>query len=441
MIAVLTPDQVKAVDAASPDPVAVLIGRAGAAVAAEAVDLLGGTYGRRVVVVAGKGNNGADGREAARLLRRRGARVEVIEAADAPEVLPGSDLVVDAAFGTGFRGRWDAPSPAGAPVLAVDIPSGVDARTGAAGDATMAAVRTVTFQALKPGHLFGAGAEKAGEIVVADIGLDVSSSPTWLVEDADVVLPDRPREAHKWQAAVWVVAGSPGMTGAATLAARAAQRAGAGYVRLSVPGGSPGAGAPVEAVGVPLPASGWAADVLEGLHRFRSAVVGPGLGRGSDGDVRRLVAAATVPLVVDGDGLTALGARPTVPSTTVLTPHDGEFERLAGAAPGADRVDAARSLSATTGGIVLLKGSTTVVAEPGGRVLLSATGDARLASAGTGDVLSGVIGALLAGGVAPFEAAAWGAHLHGLAARLGPARGLVAGDVVDRLPEVLAAVG
>ncbi len=329
----------------------------------------------------------------------------------------------------------------GAKVVAVDIPSGVDALTGAAGDATMVAVRTVTFQALKPGHLFGAGAERSGEVIVADIGLDVSSSPTWLVEDADVVLPDRRREAHKWQAAVWVVAGSPGMAGAATLAARAAQRAGAGYVRLSVPGGSPGAGAPVEAVGVPLEASGWAAEVLEGLHRFRSAVVGPGLGRGSDGDVRRLVAAATVPLVVDGDGLTALGARPTVPPTTVLTPHDGEFERLAGTAPGADRVDAARSLSAATGGIVLLKGSTTVVAEPGGRVLLSATGDARLASAGTGDVLSGVIGALLAGGVPPFEAAAWGAHLHGLAARLGPARGLVAGDVVDRLPEVLAAVG
>jgi NAD(P)H-hydrate epimerase len=441
VIAVLTPDEVQAVDAAAPEPVEVLIARAGAAVAAEAVDLLGGTYGRRVVVVAGKGSNGADGRVAADLLRRRGARVEVLDAAHLPEVLPASDLVVDAAYGTGFHGTWDAPSPAGAPVLAVDIPSGVDARTGQAGDSTWSAVRTVTFQAVKPGHLLGRGAELAGDVVVADIGLDVSGALTWLVEDADVVLPERPRDAHKWQAAVWVVAGSPGMTGAAHLASRAAQRAGAGYVRLSVPGAGPGEGAPIEAVGVPLAPSGWASTVLDGLGRFGAAVVGPGLGRGSDADVQALVAGAEVPLVVDGDGLTALGAGPRVGGNVVLTPHDGEFERLTGSAPGADRLGAARDLAASSGGIVLLKGSTTVVADPGGRVLLTATGDARLASAGTGDVLSGIIGALLAAGVPPFEAAAWGAHLHGLAGQAGPARGLVAGDLVERLPEVLAAVG
>jgi NAD(P)H-hydrate epimerase len=356
-------------------------------------------------------------------------------------VLPLADLVVDAAYGTGFRGTWDAPSPAGAPVLAVDIPSGVDALTGAAGDSTWAAVRTITFQAVKPGHLLGRGAELAGEVVVADIGLDVSGASSWLVEDGDVVLPDRPRDAHKWRSAVWVVAGSPGMTGAAHLATRAAQRTGAGYVRLSVPGGAAGEGTPVEAVGVPLPASGWVDEVLDGMGRFGAAVVGPGLGRGSDDDVRALVAAASVPLVVDGDGLTALGRHPQVPAHVVLTPHDGEHERLTGAKPGADRIAAARALAASTGATVLLKGPTTVVAEPGGRVLLSATGDARLASAGTGDVLSGIIGALLASGVAPLEAAAWGAHLHGLAGQAGPARGLVAGDLLDRLPEVLAAVG
>jgi NAD(P)H-hydrate epimerase len=231
------------------------------------------------------------------------------------------------------------------------------------------------------------------------------------------------------------------MTGAAHLASRAAQRAGAGYVRLSVPGAGPGEGAPIEAVGVPLAPSGWASTVLDGLGRFGAAVVGPGLGRGSDADVQALVAGAEVPLVVDGDGLTALGAGPSVGGNVVLTPHDGEFERLTGSAPGADRLGAARDLAASSGGIVLLKGSTTVVADPGGRVLLTATGDARLASAGTGDVLSGIIGALLAAGVPPFEAAAWGAHLHGLAGQAGPARGLVAGDLVERLPEVLAAVG
>ncbi|MCU1380199.1 MAG: hypothetical protein JWN29_3182 [Acidimicrobiales bacterium] len=440
MIPVLTPDEVRAVDAAAPESVDVLIARAGAAVAGEAIDLLGGAYGRRIVVVAGKGNNGADGRQAARLLRRRGAQVEVVDAAEAPAELAPADLVIDAAYGTGFRGTWDPPET-GDPVLAVDIPSGVDALTGEAGNATWEAVRTVTFQAVKPGHLFGRGAELVGEIVVADIGLDVSSARVWLLEDEDIVLPQRRRDAHKWQTAVWVVAGSPGMSGAPHLATRAAQRAGAGYVRLSVPGGVPGEGAPTEAVGVPLPASGWADEVLAGLDRFKALLVGPGLGRGSDDDVRRLVAGASVPMVVDGDGLTALGREPAVGPNTILTPHDGEHERLTGSKPAADRVAAARSLAATTGGVALLKGSTTVVADPAGRVLLSATGDARLATAGTGDVLSGIIAALLACGVARLEAAAWGAHLHGLAAQAGPARGLVAGDLVDRLPEVLSAVG
>ncbi|MCU1376488.1 MAG: putative carbohydrate kinase, partial [Actinomycetia bacterium] len=228
---------------------------------------------------------------------------------------------------------------------------------------------------------------------------------------------------------------------AAHLATRAAQRAGAGYVRLSVPGGDAGPGAPLEAVATPLPPTGWAEEVLDGLRRFKAVVVGPGLGRGSDDDVRRLVAGTGIPMVVDGDGLTALGIHPSVPSTVVLTPHDGEHERLTGHPPGADRVAAARALAAATGAVVLLKGPTTVVAEPGGRVLLTASGDARLATAGSGDVLSGIIAGLLAGGVPPLEAAAWAAHLHGLAAGLGPARGLVAGDLVDRLPEVLAAVG
>lgn len=440
MIPVLTPEEVRAVDAAAPEPVDVLIGRAGAAVAAEALDLLGGAYGRRVVVLAGTGNNGADGREAARLLRRRGVRVEVVDAAGAPEVLPPSDLVVDAAFGTGFRDTWGAPSPAGASVLAVDIPSGVDALTGAAGDATLAAVRTVTFAAVKPGHLFGRGAELAGEVVVADIGLDVSSATTWLLEDADIRVPDRARDTHKWKAAVWVVAGSPGMTGAAALATRGAQRAGAGYVRLGIPGGDTNTGTPTEAVGVELPATGWSAEVLAGLDRFGAVVVGPGLGRGSDDDVRALVAGTTTPVVVDGDGLTALGRSPAA-AGCILTPHDGEFERLAGRPPGPDRIAAARELAVTTGATVLLKGPTTVVAEPGGRVLLAATGGPRLATAGSGDVLAGIIGALLAVGMRPLEAAAFAAHVHGLAAQAGPPHGLVADDLPDLLPEVLAGIG
>jgi hydroxyethylthiazole kinase-like uncharacterized protein yjeF len=433
VIPVLTPAEVRAIDAAAPEPVEVLIARAGAAVAAEAVDLLGGAYGRRVVVVAGKGNNGADGRVAADRLRRRGASVLVVDAAECPELLPASDLVIDAAYGTGFRGSWDAPSPAGAPVLAVDIPSGVDALTGEAGDSTMTAVRTVTLAGAKPGLLLGRGADLAGEVVVADIGLDASAAGAWLLEDDDVMLPARPRRTHKWKAAVWVVAGSPGMSGAATLCARAAQRAGAGYVRAS-----PGEGAPVEAVSAPLPVDGWGDE----LARFGAVVVGPGLGRAHDDLIRQLVSTATVPCVVDGDGLTALGrdAAGFVRPTTVLTPHDGEFARLAGSSPGADRFAAARSLAVELGCIVLLKGSTTIVADAGGRVLVAAAGDARLATAGSGDVLAGVIAGFVAAGVPPFEAAAWAAHVHGLAGQLGPVRGLVAGDLVDRLPLVLSAL-
>ncbi|MDQ4090351.1 MAG: NAD(P)H-hydrate epimerase, partial [Actinomycetota bacterium] len=238
MIPVLTPEEMRAVDRAAPEPVEVLVERAGSAVARAALSMLGGAYGRRVVVVAGKGNNGADGLVAATLLRRRGARVQVIDAGDQPDRLPRSDLVVDAAYGTGFRGDYAAPDPFGAPVLSVDIPSGIDGLTGEAGDGAVRATATVTFAALKPGLLLGAGFEHAGKVGVADIGLDVSRSTISVIEASDVGgwLPDRPRDSHKWKSAIWMVAGSPGMTGAADMAARAAMRAGAGTVRLGIPG-------------------------------------------------------------------------------------------------------------------------------------------------------------------------------------------------------------
>ncbi len=280
MIPIVTPPEMTAIDAAAPEPVEVLIGRAGAAVARAAIEMLGGTYGRRVVVLAGKGNNGNDGRDAARRLRRRGVRVIEVDAADAPPALPAADLVIDAAYGTGFRGTWRAPDT-DAPVLAVDIPSGVDGLTGVASERVLAAERTVTFAALKPGLLLSPGRELAGEIEVVDIGLDVSAATAWVLSDEDVaaMLPPRAPETHKWKAAVWIAAGSPGMTGAAHLAARGAQRAGAGYVRLGTPGVDHDAEAPEEVVGHPLPSDGWATDLLGDLGRFRALVVGPGLGR------------------------------------------------------------------------------------------------------------------------------------------------------------------
>ena len=451
MIPIVTPEEMGAIDAAAPEPVEVLIGRAGQAVARAAIDLLGGTYGRRVVIIEGKGNNGNDGRDAARRLRARGVRVVELDAAqpDGPPIVPACDLVIDAAYGTGFRGSFEPPEvPDGTPVLAVDIPSGVDGLIGVVSEGAesriLRADRTVTFAALKPGLLLGTGATEAGRIEVADIGLDTSGARAHLVTAGDVAdwLPERPADTHKWRSAVWVVAGSPGMGGAAALACGGAQRAGAGYVRVSTPGGGgPSAGQiGTEVVHLDLSELGWAAEVLDGLDRFRALLVGNGMGTAdaTAEQIRALVAGSGIPTVVDADGLTALaggtGAPVRLTPSTVLTPHDGEYERLAGQPPGPDRFAAARNLAQRTGAIVLLKGPATVVAHPDGRVLVTTTGDARLATAGTGDVLAGVIAALCARGLEPFRAAAAGGFLHGLAADLGWRDGLVAGDVVALLP-------
>ncbi len=448
MIPVVTPEEMSEIDRAAPESTDILVARAGAAVVRESTAMLGGAYGRRVVVVAGKGNNGADGRAAAAGLRRRGVRVLVIDAADAPVRLPACDLVIDAAYGTGFRGEYVAPDPGGAPVLAVDIPSGVDGSTGGSGDAAVWAARTVTFAALKPGLVLHPGVDRAGEVSLADIGLDTSGRRTHLVEAHDVSgwLPERPSETHKWKTAVWVVAGSPGMTGAAHLCSRSAMRAGAGTVRLGIPGSGPDPGA-VEVVGRPLPPDDWDSAVVEDSARARAMVVGPGLARtdSTRRSLRRLLAASSLPAIVDADGLYALGDRPEAAEVlrdrqapTVLTPHEGEFARLNGAAPGAHRLDEVRDLAVGLGATVLLKGSTTIIADPTGEVLITNTGGSFLATAGTGDVLAGVVGALLAQGLDGLRAAAAAAFVHGCAGRLGWRRGLVAGDLVDLLPAAIA---
>jgi len=448
VIPVVTPEEMGEIDRAAPETTDVLVARSASAVARAAARMLGGAYGRRVVVVAGKGNNGADGRAAAACLRRRGVRVHVIDAAQAPVRLPSCDLVVDAAYGTGFRGEYRAPDPSGAPVLAVDIPSGVNGLTGEAGDEAVWAARTVTFAALKPGLVLYPGAERAGDVSVADIGLDTSGATVFLVEAHDVSgwLPERPADTHKWKSAVWIAAGSPGMTGAAHLCARSAMRAGAGTVRLGIPGSGPDPGAP-EVVGRALPAENWGAAVVEDSDRARALIVGPGLARtdATRDSVRRALVDSPLPAIVDADGLYALGGRDEAADVlrrrtgaTVLTPHEGEFARLSGHAPGPDRVRDIRDLAAALGATVLLKGSTTVVASPDGDVFITTTGDSRLATAGAGDVLAGVVGALLAQGLDGPRAAAAGAFVHGRAAHLGWRRGLVAGDLVDLLPPAIA---
>lgn len=457
---IVTPTEMAAIDATAPEPVEELIRRAGWAVAREALDLLGGSYGRRVVIIAGKGNNGADGLEAARILHRRGVRCLIVDAtnpAAGPDAnLPAADLIVDAAYGTGFRGRYERPQPArpNTSVLAVDIPTGIDGLTGTKAGRPWAADRTVTFAALKPGLLLGDGPDHTGEIVLADIGLATDSARAHLVDLDDVTAlagaaARRPRDLHKWNRAAWIVAGSPGMDGAAALTVGAALRSGAGYVRLSTPGGAAGPHPPVEAVEEPLPEHDWADTIGEGVDRFAAVAVGPGLGRSDTitAQVRRLVANLTAPTLVDGDGLSALGdadtvrrlvdARPKHAGPVVLTPHDGEFRSLTGNAPASDRFEATRRLAARTGATILLKGPTTIVAAPDGTVLVATVGDSRLATAGTGDVLSGVITGLLVSGISGLAAAAAGAVLHGHAGALASSRGLIASDLVDRLPAVL----
>ncbi len=509
MTPILTPEQMRAVDAGSPVPVDELIERAGTAVARAAIGMMGGTYGRHVTVLAGPGNNGADGRVAARVLANKGVRVSLVEIGrhlPAPAELPACDLVVDAAFGTGMNRPFVAPHVEARYVLAVDIPSGLDALTGVvrSDSRVLRADRTVTFAAPKVGMYLGRGPELCGEIDVVDIGLPVGNPDLFLFDESDAIrlLPKRPADAHKWRSGLLVVAGSAGMTGAAALAARSAQRGGAGVVRLGVPGEVLSG---TEAVGVSIPAEHWGGAAIAATEKCRAVVVGPGLGRTRSTvvGVRQLLAKVDLPLVVDGDGLFALtddrpndmradalgkigtapveanvplspgsraivdaqarrlGTRPATlkqtvaavrsidasfetaarlledrrPSTTVLTPHDGEFERLTRKLPGHDRVDAVRRFAGAIDAVVLLKGPTTVISAPTGMTYLVNSGDQRLATAGTGDVLSGLIGSFLAQGLPSLEASALGAFIHGRAAQDGRRFGFVAGDLPDLIAD------
>ena len=378
MIPVVTPDEMRAIDAAAPEPVDELIRRAGAAASRAAIDLLGGTYGRVVNVIAGAGNNGEDGRDAARRLRSRGVTVREFDARSCPAELPRCDVVIDAAYGTGYRPDparpWTAPDIGDALVLAIDVPSGIDALTGAAGRGVLPADRTISFQALKPGLVFGAGSRLAGEVQVVDIGLDTGHIVCNLVEQSDVAAwwPVRAPDAHKWHAAVKVIAGSPDMPGAAELCTAAAARGGSGLVSLSAPGCRPHTRS--EVVQHAIAAGGFCAEALTDIARFGALVIGPGLGREDDTltAARTCIAEATVPVVVDGDGLFAAswsrdGAGPLFRDRelpTILTPHDGEFGFLTGERPLDDRIASARSAAAEFDATLLLKGPTTVVASP-----------------------------------------------------------------------------
>ena len=423
-----------------------LMERAGAAVADEV--LRSYPDASRIAAVCGGGANGGDGRIAARLLREAGR--DAFETED-PR---GADVVLDALFGTGFRG---APRPeaaalveriraSGCPVVSVDLPSGVDASTGEIAGVAVRADVTVTFHTRKVGLVVAPGRFHAGRIVVADIGLEpIRTSIVRAGADLLERVPRRGAADTKYTAgSVLVVGGAPGTTGAAVLAATAALRADAGYVTLAVPEASL---AVAETLAVEPVTRGFdwptAAETLESdLGRSTALALGPGLGRSDDARalVRALLERSTLPAVVDADGLH--GLEPVQRGgATVLTPHAGELGRLIGeesAWVGAHRLEAARRCADRFGATVLLKGADTIVCAPDGRTIVCDTGPPSLATAGTGDVLTGTVAAFLAKGMDAVDAAAAAAVAHGLAARAVPHQsGLVASDVAAALPSVL----
>ena len=394
-----------------------------------------------VRAVCGKGANGGDGRIAARMLRDAG-----LDAEESTK-LEGADVVLDALFGTGFS---SAPRPdaaelilrmAAASVVAVDIPSGVDASTGEVPGEAVEAELTVTMHGLKVGLAVGPGRFRAGEVAVADIGLEHRATEHALVGDELLArVPHKRAGDNKYTAgSVLVVGGSRGMSGAAALSARAAFRADAGYVAVAAPEES----LPVletlvlEAVKRPL------GEVDEAVKRARALALGPGLGRG-DAEralVRRLLLETELPAVVDADGLD--GMEPFERrAETVLTPHSGELGRLLGEEAtwvDAHRLEAIGRAVERFGCIVLLKGPDTLIGAPGEGVWVVGDNVPWLATAGTGDVLTGIVAAFLAKGLDARTAAAAGAVVHRRAARLsGKQAGLVASDVAEALPAALA---
>ena len=447
-----------------------------------------------VAVVCGKGNNGGDGYVAARWLRERGREVRVLTLAPVEELrgdarancerlpgdppmafsaesLAGAVVIVDAILGTGFAGEPREPAAsaieaineAQAAVVACDIPSGVNGSTGEVEGAAVVAQATATFHAAKPGLWIAPGKAHAGEVNVVDIGIPAggpAEPQIGLITDqvCDAV-PRRGRESTKFAAgSVLVVGGSTGLTGAPCLAAEAAMRTGAGYVTACVPASLNQVfeSRLLEVMTVPLAdtdgaiASAALSVVLERAGRVQSLILGPGLGR-SDETVafaRELAQRVEVPMLLDADGLNAhagrLDALAARSAPTVLTPHAGELGRLLeidSKEVSAHRLQCARRAAELAQAIVLLKGDDTIVAAPERLVGVNPGGAAALATAGTGDVLSGVIGALLAKQMDPFHAACAGAFVHAGAGRAAAsaigAEGVIASDVIAALPRAL----
>lgn len=470
-------------------PSVLLMERAGLATAQEILAEHPGAQG--AVIVVGPGNNGGDGMVVARHLAEAGWAVEALAPAEAPSTPDGAAMtavaaslgiavapfrpgeaagrvVVDALLGTGARGapraaaaqavEWMAAC--GAPVVAVDVPSGVEADTGRVPGPAVRAGLTVTYHGDVVGLRVQPGAAHAGRVAVADIGIPSAvavPAAAWLVgPGATAAVPPKAAAGDKYGAgAVLVVAGSPGLTGAASLAARSAMRAGAGLVVVATPEGVQPAVAAhlVEVMTAPLPdddghlAPASVEAVVEQARRVSALALGPGLGRAAatTAAVAEVLRRVDLPAVVDADGLWHLGQEPELAgaraAATVLTPHAGEAARLLGRSRDeveAARLDAARELAERSRAIAVLKGPGTIVAAPDGRVAVDAGGSPALATAGTGDVLTGAVAAFLSKGVEPFAAAAAAVAAHARAGHLARrGDGTIASDVLEALPEAV----
>jgi len=503
LLGLYTADVMRQIDVTAIEGVGIpgghLMERAGLAVVDEILERY---EPEEAVVFAGKGNNGGDGFVVARELFNAGVEVTVFTLAptgeyvgdarlnldilhklgvdvreafdadgapaeDAIMIVEMADVVVDAIFGTGFTGAAKGAAAAAielineAPgaVVSVDISSGVGASTGAIHGPAVFAELTVALHAAKIGHFVTPGGTFSGEVVVAPIGIpplcDHDTDVWLLTEDglAPLLVPKGALDHKRSVGTVLVVGGSRGMTGAAHMTAMAALRAGAGLVHAALPQDAGGEKPFLEVITIEVPgaAGQFTAAARSALFAqaagLKAVAVGPGLGRGDEARllVRELLGLDR-PLLLDADGLYALGDRPELLAErvmpTVLTPHEGELGRLLGRPAdevAAQRLECVRSAAQRSGATVLLKGEASIVADPSGRAYVVPTGNPGLATPGTGDVLSGVIVAQLAKGLGATEAACLGAYLHGLAADLAAenavgTEGMVAGDVIQFLP-------
>lgn len=448
----------------------------------------------RCALFCGPGNNGGDGVAAARFLLEAGWHVRAFLVGKREKMTPdcremetrleeaggrledyvphdphqtafalGADVLVDAVFGIGLHSpvRGDALAAillmnrAPGPVVAADIPSGVEADSGCILGEAVQAAQTVTFTYAKPGHFIGKGALRTGRLTVAPIGIPAdltqgeSPLPIGTTEPWQAKLPPRPRDAHKGDfGRVYILAGSVGYTGAPIFAAEAAVRTGAGLVFLGVPQEIWAVTAMRcrEAMPAPVPAD--MAELLEKMNNCDAVLLGPGLGRSPALDRRTLdlIPRIQVPLILDADGINAVAGHIDVlkargSALTVLTPHDGEFARLLGRPVGEDRLSQARKFARETGCVLVLKGYRTLTAFPDGEVFVNTTGNPGMARGGSGDVLAGMLAALLGQKLPPKRAIPGGVWFHGRAGdlcaqALGEA-GMIPTDMVDRIPLAL----